>query len=180
MAHFDVDDESGLFDDAPAARVWRACNDGEIREILFKFAAGDARLARAPPDRATRAVIKFPRRRRPTFSLLVRRRRLSKKTRRLRNTLLDKFVAMGGPTLRHAVKHALSRYDADGSGELEKGECVRALRGLLPGVADAELQAVIDSIDTDNSATLTVDEITTFLLAAQDQRDPQATSLGGI
>lgn len=156
MEHFDVDEDAGLFDNVTPQVIWKACEDGEIKDILFRFAKGDARLARHLPDRATRAVIK------------------------LRNTLLDKFIAMPGNSLRQSINTVLSHYDADGSGELEQGECVRAFRGLLPGVDDESIWTIIDQMDTDKSATLTTAEITAFLLASQDQRDPQATSLGGI
>ncbi|KAH8094361.1 hypothetical protein JL720_4358 [Aureococcus anophagefferens] len=151
LDHFDVD-ESGLFDGASSEVVWRRCNDGEIKEILFKFSHGDAKRATKPPPKGTRAVTK------------------------LRNLLLDKFEGMGG-NMRVAVKHTLGHYDADGSGELERGECVKALSGLLPGITDDQIGALFDTIDADKSETLTVDEITDFLINAQQSRESQDTSL---
>ena len=145
-------DDAGLFDDVDADVVHAHCNDGEIKEILFKFAQSDARRAKRQPPRASRAVMK------------------------LQHLLLDKFDAMGG-NMRVAVKHTLGTYDTDGSGELEKQECVKALSSLLPGITDDEIGVLVDLIDTDKSETLTVDEITDFLLDSHKNRDAQETSL---
>lgn len=101
---------------------------------------------------------------------------MPRKIVKLRNLLLDKFDGMGG-NLRVNVRRTLSKYDVDGSGELERAECVSALQGLLNAIQPDEIADLIDDIDTDKSQTLTVDEITAYLLAAQDGRDPQDTSL---
>ena len=78
-------------------------------------------------------------------------------------------ITQGGATL--------GTYDTDGSGELEKQECVKALSSLLPGITDDEIGVLVDLIDTDKSETLTVDEITDFLLDSHKNRDAQETSL---
>lgn len=151
MAHFDVDDDEGLFDGVDPATVWSTCNNGEIKEILFRFSQGVAARAKGP-DKASRPVIK------------------------LRNALLDKFHSMGG-NMRVVVKKTLSHYDSDGSGELETDECVKAMAALVPGISDEQIRELVNTIDTDQSGTLTTEEITDFLIAAHDARHPQTTSL---
>ena len=96
---------------------------------------------------------------------------------KLRTLFLDKFVGMGGP-LRLAVRDQLTKYDGDGSGELDRAECAKAFSGLVPGIEEKQVNLLVDDIDTDGSQTLTVDEIEGYLLAAQSARDPQSTSLG--
>ena len=85
--------------------------------------------------------------------------------------------AIGGP-LKLAVRRELTKYDGDGSGELDRAECAKAFSGLVPGIEEAQLNLLVDDIDNDGSGTLSVDEIEGYLLAAQSARDPQSTSLG--
>ena len=85
---------------------------------------------------------------------------------------------MGG-NLRLSVRQQLAKYDVDGSGELERNECRAAFSKLLNGIADDVITELVDHIDVDQSDTLSVDEITAYLVAAQEARDPQGTSLHG-
>jgi Ca2+-binding EF-hand superfamily protein len=142
----------GVFDEENClpARVWAACNNGNIEDILSRFKKGNALRAR---NDVPREVLK------------------------LRTLLLDKFVGMGGP-LRLAVRDQLTKYDGDGSGELDRAECAKAFSGLVPGIEEKQVNLLVDDIDADGSQTLTVDEIEGYLLAAQTARDPQSTSLG--
>lgn len=142
----------GVFDDQECApgRVWAACDGGNIEDVVRRFKNGDARRARKD---VPRAVLKW------------------------RTILLDKFVGIGGP-LKLAVRRELTKYDGDGSGELDRAECAKAFSGLVPGIEEAQLNLLVDDIDNDGSGTLSVDEIEGYLLAAQIARDPQSTSLG--
>lgn len=142
----------GVFDDQECApgRVWAACDGGNIEDVVRRFKNGDARRARKD---VPRAVLKW------------------------RTILLDKFVGIGGP-LKLAVRRELTKYDGDGSGELDRAECAKAFSGLVPGIEEAQLNLLVDDIDNDGSGTLSVDEIEGYLLAAQSARDPQSTSLG--
>ena len=90
---------------------------------------------------------------------------------RLRELLLDKFVAQGG-RLQQKIKDTFSHYDKDRSGELERGECIECLRGVLNGVEDDKIATLIDHMDTDKSDTLSVNEITRFLVDAHETRHP--------
>ena len=96
----------GVFDEENClpARVWAACNNGNIEDIMRRFKKGNALRAR---NDVPREVLK------------------------LRNLLLDKFVGMGGP-LRLAVRDQLTKYDGDGSGELDRAECAKAFSGPVP------------------------------------------------
>ena len=69
--------------------------------------------------------------------------------------------------------YSLKRHNTRHAG----AECVECLRGVLNGIDDAQIEELIDSMDTDKSKTLSVDEITAFLLDAHEARHPQGTSL---
>ena len=102
------------------------------------------------------------------------------------------------------VKKTVSKYDVDCSGELERVEVVRALSELLPGVrrdrvlekhthtsalttapaaylptqvGDAELERLIEEFDTDDSKTISVDELTAFFVRTELDRAPTGTTL---
>ena len=74
-------------------------------------------------------------------------------------------------------KGTFSHYDKDRSGSLEKDECIDCLRGVLNGIDDDKIATLIDHMDTDKSETLSVDEITQFLVGAHETRHPQSTGL---
>ena len=95
----------------------------------------------------------------------------------MRTLLLDKFVGIGRYRSDWRWREQLTRYDGDGSGELDRAECAKAFSGLVPGIEEKQVNLLVDDIDTDGSQTLTVDEIEGYLLAAQSARDPQSTSL---
>ena len=143
----------GVFDEENClpARVWAACNNGNIEDIMRRFKKGNAHARE-----------------------MMSRGRCSN----CEHLLLDKFVGMGR-ALRLAVREQLTKYDGDGSGNwTEQSAARKAFSGLVPGIEEKQVNLLVDDIDTDGSQTLTVDEIEGCLLAAQSARDPQSTSLG--
>eukprot|EP00747_Dinoflagellata_sp_TGD_P033624 gnl/TRDRNA2_/TRDRNA2_136743_c1_seq1.p1 gnl/TRDRNA2_/TRDRNA2_136743_c1~~gnl/TRDRNA2_/TRDRNA2_136743_c1_seq1.p1 ORF type:complete len:487 (+),score=83.71 gnl/TRDRNA2_/TRDRNA2_136743_c1_seq1:3-1463(+) len=71
-----------------------------------------------------------------------------------------------GTTGRH-LRELFKRADKDGSGELDELEVRRLLRRTLKisptDISDAEISAVCELVDADNSGTVSIDEIVAFL-----------------
>jgi hypothetical protein len=60
---------------------------------------------------------------------------------------------------RQALQRAVSKFDVDGSGMLEKGEFASAISMILPGVQAHEIDALVKVADKDGSGVMSVDEI---------------------
>ena len=89
----------------------------------------------------------------------------------LARLLLEKLSERSGQLVL-VLKRFLKNYDKDGSGELDLDEFAGAMRDLLPGVKPEEIAALADRFDADGSASLTIAELSSILLALH--RDPAA------
>ncbi|KAH8050303.1 hypothetical protein JL721_11386 [Aureococcus anophagefferens] len=89
----------------------------------------------------------------------------------LARLLLEKLSERSGQLVL-VLKRFLKNYDKDGSGELDLDEFAGAMRDLLPGVKPEEIAALADRFDADGSASLTIAELSSMLLALH--RDPAA------
>jgi len=162
LAKFDV------VDDDVVGVVWRKCHCGDYA-VLVDLVVEAGRGRDAAPDEEAAKTQHQTRLTRPQRSI-----------RRLKGVLLDKIDDRGDErtsSFRLRVKRLLGKYDVDGSGELERNEIERAVAELLPGVAKADIDALIDEFDADGNAALSVDEIATALLAEKRARGPTDTSL---
>ena len=87
----------------------------------------------------------------------------------LARLLVEKLSEKSGQ-LTLVLKRFLKNYDKDGSGELEIGEFGAALRDMLPGVKEEEIEALAMRFDADGSGSLTIQELSAVLVALH--RDP--------
>ena len=76
----------------------------------------------------------------------------------LARLLIEKLSEKSGQ-LTLVLKRFLKNYDKDGSGELEIGEFGAALRDMLPGVKEEEIEALAMRFDADASGSLTIQEL---------------------
>ena len=77
----------------------------------------------------------------------------------LQNLLLEKLQAKGGK-LSLGIKKAMQKYDLDNSGELEITEFRKAMKEILHGVGEAEIDALAMRYDEDHSGAITINEFT--------------------
>ena len=82
----------------------------------------------------------------------------------LQSLLLEKLQAKGGK-LSLGIKKAMQKYDLDNSGELEITEFRKAMKEILHGVGEAEIDALAMRYDEDHSGAITINEFTDALLA---------------
>ena len=77
------------------------------------------------------------------------------------------------------LKEAFDAADADGGGDLDVDEFVRAFRDLMPGADDARLRQLFAKIDVDADERIDWDEFSTYvLLSDQAQEEMREASTG--
>ena len=77
------------------------------------------------------------------------------------------------------LKEAFDAADADGGGDLDADEFVRAFRDLMPGADDARLRQLFAKIDVDADERIDWDEFSTYvLLSDQAQEEMREASTG--
>ena len=77
------------------------------------------------------------------------------------------------------LKEAFDAADADGGGDLDVDEFVRAFSDLMPGADDAHLRRLFAKIDVDADERIDWDEFSTYvLLSDQAQEEMREASTG--
>jgi Ca2+-binding EF-hand superfamily protein len=95
--------------------------------------------------------------------------------------LVNQFVAVSSERVTQLGWRALfEQYDTDGSGELDRGEFVAAVRKdcKLPAevVSDEELEELFCMIDTDGSSGISAEEFGALLQVKDDSPDMTCAS----